>query len=100
VPDATRVRHDVELVGGGQLHGTVRNMKGQPLADAKITLLDSRGRVVRVTASGPSGHYRFDDIAEGTYTLVASMYPPTASGVYIVSGRNHQHDVELSYPDV
>lgn len=100
VPDATRVRHDVELVGGGQLHGTVRNMKGQPLADAKITLLDSRGRVVRVTASGPSGHYRFDDIAEGSYTLVASMYPPTASGVYVVSGRNHQHDVELSYPDV
>ncbi len=100
VPEQGRIRRDIELVGGGQLYGTVRGTTGNPLRDARVTLVDSWGRVARVTASGPSGHYRFAELAEGDYTLVATMYPPAASGVRVTGGEHHQHDIELTYPEV
>ncbi|HZC25870.1 MAG TPA: carboxypeptidase-like regulatory domain-containing protein, partial [Actinopolymorphaceae bacterium] len=100
IPDTGRVRQDVELVGGGHLHGTIRGIAGNPLRDARVTLVDAWGRVARVTASGPSGHYRFAEVAEGDYTVVASMYPPAANRVHVAGGQQHQHDVELSYSDV
>ena len=99
VPDTGRIRQDVALVGGGHLHGTVRGRTGDPLPDARVSLVDSWGRVVRVTASGPNGQYRFEELPEGEYTLVATMYPPVASGVQVTAGHKHQHDVELAFPE-
>jgi MFS family permease len=100
VPEQGRIRRDIELVGGGHLYGTIRGTTGNPLRDARVTLVDSWGRVARVTASGPSGHYRFAELAEGEYTLVATMYPPAASGVRVTGGQHHQHDIELTYPEL
>jgi MFS family permease len=99
VPATQKIRCDVQLTGGGRLHGTVSGGRAGPLSDARVTLVDTWGRVVRATASGPSGHYRFDELPEGDYTLVASMYPPSASEIRVAAGRNHQHDVELRYPE-
>jgi MFS family permease len=99
IPETQKVRCDVELTGGGRLHGTVSGGRAGRISDARLTLVDGWGRVVRATASGPSGHYRFDELPEGDYTLVASMYPPCASEVRVAAGHNHQHDVELRYPE-
>jgi len=93
------LRDELMLVGGGHLHGTVRGRTGDPLPDARVSLVDSWGRVVRVTASGPNGQYRFEELPEGEYTLVATMYPPVASGVQVTAGHKHQHDVELAFPE-
>ncbi|MGH3486652.1 MAG: MFS transporter [Actinopolymorphaceae bacterium] len=99
IPATRKIRCDVDLTGGGRLHGTVSGGRAGPLSDARLTLVDGWGRVVRATASGPSGHYRFDELPEGDYTLVASMYPPSASEIRVAAGHNRQHDVELRYPE-
>ncbi|MEQ7011163.1 MFS transporter [Actinopolymorpha sp. B17G11] len=99
IPETQKVRCDVELTGGGRLHGTVSGGRAGRISDVRLTLVDGWGRVVRATASGPSGHYRFDELPEGDYTLVASMYPPCASEIHVAAGHNHQHDVELRYPE-
>ncbi|WP_157181275.1 MFS transporter [Actinopolymorpha alba] len=98
VPANGTLRQDVELAGGGHLHGVVRGGSGRALSDARLTLVDSWGRVVSVTASGPDGRYRFDELPDGEYTLVTTIYPPAASVLQVTSGQNHQHDVALAYP--
>ncbi|GAB3426484.1 MFS transporter [Flindersiella endophytica] len=100
VPDTGKIHQDVELVGGARLHGTIRTKLGRrPLPDSRVTLIDSTGRVLNVAAAGPDGAYRFVDVPEGEYTLVATAQPPAACTLRITGGEDHEHDVELSFPD-
>jgi hypothetical protein len=99
VPGVGAARHDVELVGGSRLHGTARAGEGHPVADARITLLDSAGNVVAVTNTDEAGEYSFGDLAEGDYTVIASGYPPVASTLQVGGGEHGEHDVELGHPD-
>ncbi len=99
VPGVGAARQDVELVGGSRLHGTARAGKGLPVADARITLLDSAGNVVAVTNTDETGEYCFDDLAEGDYTVIASGYPPVASTLQVGGDERGEHDVELGHPD-
>jgi hypothetical protein len=99
VPGLGAAREDVELVGGSRLHGTARAGAGQPVVDARITLLDSAGNVVAVTDTDGAGQYSFGDLAEGDYTIIASGYPPVASTLQVGSGEHGEHDVELGHPD-
>ena len=43
-----------------------------PLGGAKITLQDSLGNAVAATYTAPDGEFAFYDLADGTYTLMAS----------------------------
>jgi uncharacterized protein YfaS (alpha-2-macroglobulin family) len=63
---------DVTLNGTARATGVVRVKGGAGIADATVTLTDLNGEVVGATTTGPDGHYGFNELLGGTYTLVAS----------------------------
>ncbi|MCW2610336.1 MAG: transporter [Cryptosporangiaceae bacterium] len=90
------VERDILLVGGGRVAGTVRaGSDGRPLPDAGVTLLDESGNVLAARQTGPNGDYAFDDLTDGTYTLIASGYAPVAAGLRVTSGVEVEHHVVL-----
>ncbi|MGI8335919.1 MFS transporter [Actinomadura scrupuli] len=91
-------RHEIELLPGLRVHGTVRAQGHGPVADARVTLLDAAGEVVAVATTGPDGEYAFADLAGGRYTVTASGYPPVASGVDLTGRGDDTHDVWLGHP--
>nr|WP_020498006.1 MFS transporter [Sciscionella marina] len=100
VAGSERNRQDVALSGGRRLSGIAKTgPDGQPVGDARITLLDADGQVLACTDTGPDGSYRFADLAEGDYTLIASGYPPATSRLILEGGENGRHDVILGHPD-
>ncbi|MBV8932958.1 MAG: carboxypeptidase regulatory-like domain-containing protein, partial [Kutzneria sp.] len=99
VTDTGLNTQDVELVGQASLHGVAKATDGQPVANARVALLDETGGVVAVATTGPTGEYDFGDLSEGDYTVIASGYPPVASPLRVSAGEEASHDVELGYPD-
>ncbi|AHH95156.1 hypothetical protein GCM10010174_55790 [Kutzneria viridogrisea] len=98
VPETGRVSQDVELAGGGRIRGVVRaGVHGEPVAQARITLVDAEGAVLAATTTGADGDYVFEDVPEGDYTVIASGYPPAASALRVGAGNHNRHDVELNY---
>jgi EmrB/QacA subfamily drug resistance transporter len=91
-------RHEIELLPGVRVHGTVRAEGRGPVADARVTLLDAAGNVVGVATTGPDGEYAFADLTGGQYTVMASGYPPVASGVNLSGQGDDAHDVWLGHP--
>ncbi|MGW5771147.1 MSCRAMM family protein [Streptomyces longwoodensis] len=88
-------RADVELRPGAQVRGTVR-AAGGPVGDARVTLVDAAGNVVATTTTGPDGAYAFSDLDTGAYTVIATGYPPRATGVD-VGGDVDGHDIALAH---
>ena len=81
------------------LAGVARGDNGQPLADARVTLVAPDGQVVAVATTGADGQYTFGDLSEGDYTVIASGYPPVAAALRVTAGQEAVHDVELGYPE-
>ncbi|MGH9759984.1 MAG: carboxypeptidase-like regulatory domain-containing protein, partial [Blastocatellia bacterium] len=50
----------VEQDKPGTLKGKVQNEKGKPLADAEVTITDTRDRSVKTTRTNASGDYSFE----------------------------------------
>jgi EmrB/QacA subfamily drug resistance transporter len=94
-----QTRLDVELPAGARVRGTVRNEAGEPVGDARVTLVDAAGNVVAMAITGPDGEYAFTDLTGGQYTVIASGYPPVASGLSLAGGGLDDHDLKLGYPD-
>ncbi|HEY8981033.1 MAG TPA: MFS transporter [Streptomyces sp.] len=90
-------RVEVDLRPGAHVQGTVRGA-GVPLGGARVTLLDAAGNVVATTTTGADGAYAFSDLDDGQYTVVATGYPPRATGVSL-AGDVDGHDIELSHAD-
>ncbi|MFF9160881.1 collagen binding domain-containing protein [Streptomyces longwoodensis] len=88
-------RADVELRPGAQVRGTVR-AAGGPVGDARVTLVDAAGNVVATTTTGPDGAYAFSDLDTGAYTVIATGYPPRATGVD-VGGDVDGYDIALAH---
>ncbi|GAA3430609.1 MFS transporter [Kutzneria kofuensis] len=99
IGDSGTTRQDVELAGGATLGGVARNDQGQPLADARVTLVAPDGQVVAATTTGSDGQYSFGDLSEGDYTVIASGYPPVAAALRVSAGQETVHDVELGYTE-
>ena len=97
VPESGVVRHDVEVRPGAQVSGIATNEAGNPVADARITVLDANGNVVTVTSTDETGRYVVPDLADGEYTVIASGYAPTAQRVQLTGGQQVSHDVVLGY---
>ncbi|WP_370145040.1 MFS transporter [Streptacidiphilus sp. EB129] len=89
-------RQDVAMAGSGTLRGTVRTTVGHPVADARVTLLDSTGTVVAAATTGADGQFRFTDLEPGEYTVIASGYPPVATALRIEDGHT-ERDLHLSH---
>ncbi|MFH0179695.1 MFS transporter [Streptomyces cacaoi] len=89
-------RVDVELRPGALVRGTIRGA-GAPLADARVTLVDAAGNVVATARTGSDGAYAFSDLDGGQYTVIATGYPPRATGVSLGGGDVDDHDIELAH---
>jgi hypothetical protein len=87
---------DFTLVGTTALAGVVRQAaSGAALAGASVTLTDATGQVVAQAVTGPDGTYRFEDVAEGGYTVVGSGFPPVARSLDLSSTEDHSLDLDL-----
>ncbi|MFF2805793.1 MFS transporter [Streptomyces sp. NPDC058000] len=92
-------RTEIELLSGARVQGVVRaGADRAPLADARVTLVDAAGNVVATSTTGADGAYAFTDLDAGDYTVIASGYPPVASGLAINAGGLDGHDVQLAHP--
>jgi hypothetical protein len=96
VADGDTVDHDVLLVGGTRVAGTVRaDSDGRPLPEADVMLLDTAGNVVASRQTGSDGGYAFDDVPGGEYRLVASGYAPVADDLRVAPGEDVEHHFVL-----
>ncbi|MEU1019193.1 MFS transporter [Streptomyces sp. NPDC005898] len=90
-------RVEVELNSGAQVLGTVR-AGGSALNDARVTLVDAAGNVVATATTGADGAYAFTDLDSGEYTVIATGYPPVATGLTVTGDGVDGHDIELAHP--
>jgi uncharacterized protein YfaS (alpha-2-macroglobulin family) len=80
--------------------GTVRaDGDGRPLPGANVALLDDAGNVLASRRTGQDGDYVFDDVTEGSYTVIASGYAPVATGLRVAPGEDVEHHVVLGARD-
>ncbi|MCW2912889.1 MAG: transporter [Actinomycetia bacterium] len=93
-----QTRQEIELLPGVRVHGTVRAEGHGPVPDARVTLLDAAGNVVGLATTGLDGEYAFADLTGGQYTVMATGYPPVASGVNLTGQGDDAHDVWLGHP--
>ncbi|MFI1733384.1 MFS transporter [Streptomyces acidicola] len=97
VQAARETRQDIELAGGAVLCGTVRAAGGRPVEDARVTLLDATGTAVGTLTTGADGGFRFDGLAAGEYTVIASGYPPVATALEIAGDGRTERDLQLRH---
>jgi hypothetical protein len=90
-------RVEIELHSGAQVAGVVR-AAGGALNDARVTLVDAAGNVVATATTGHDGAYAFTDLDSGEYTVIATGYPPVATGLTVNGGGAEGHDIELAHP--
>ncbi|MEV7344291.1 MFS transporter [Streptomyces sp. NPDC093544] len=86
-----------ELLGG--FRGRVVDAGGDPVARAKVTLIDRRGRQAGATLSAEDGSYTLAVPAEGPYVLAAKAtgHGPLASSA-THAGDDRTVDVDLALP--
>ncbi|MEU4928572.1 DHA2 family efflux MFS transporter permease subunit [Streptomyces yokosukanensis] len=90
---------DIRLEPGARLGGVISSATGDPLDDAKVTLLDSAGNVVGTAITGADGAYGFTDLDGGEYTVIASGYAPVAASLRLDGSGATGFDLELSHQD-
>ncbi|MGY0492855.1 MFS transporter [Streptomyces sp. WG-D5] len=90
-------RVEIDLNSGSQVQGTVR-AAGRALNDARVTLVDAAGNVVATATTGEDGAYAFTDLDGGEYTVIATGYPPVATGLSVNGSGIDGHDIELAHP--
>ncbi|MFE3060495.1 collagen binding domain-containing protein [Nocardia sp. NPDC059239] len=97
--DGRAQRLDLTLHGSGELSGVVWSAgRGEPVAEATVTLTDQRGEVVGAAVTATDGIYICRGVVSGIYTLVAvaeHMRPSAITLVVPDSGLLRQ-DIELT----
>ncbi|MER6009435.1 MFS transporter [Streptomyces bluensis] len=83
------LRRATEVLGG--FRGRVLDAEGAPVARAKVTLIDPRGRRAGATVTAEDGSYALAVPAEGTYVLAARA---TGHGP-LASSATHTGDADL-----
>ncbi len=100
IDDDVTTRCEVRLAAGMTLRGTVRaGADGRPLGDARVTLVDAAGGVVAATITGADGEYAFHNLDAGSYTVIASGYPPVAGALTLQGSDRTDVDIALGHPD-
>ena len=101
VPADGHVDHDVTAAAPVHLAGVVRTATGsRPVPEALATLVAADGTVAGAAVTDVDGAFRFDEVADGTYTLTASGYAPVAAEVSVGAGRRSEVDLVLTAPDL
>ena len=70
-----------------RVHGRVVDPAGDPVAGARVALLDALGAAVSETTTGPDGRFELRSIALGTYVLRAAAAPLRAAALPIAIDR-------------
>jgi hypothetical protein len=97
VPPTGIARQDVTFAPRTlTLAGTTRHSDGRPLADIRVSVVDSSGTEVATTYSDAAGRYRFTGLRPGHYTVAASGYPLVSTPLDAI-GRVEDHDIRLGY---
>jgi uncharacterized protein YfaS (alpha-2-macroglobulin family) len=97
---AGHTTQDVVLQAGARMRGTIRvSNSARPLADARVTLLDTAGNVVGAATTGEDGEYAFADLTSGQYTVIATGYPPVASAINLAGQGDDDHDLWLGHAE-
>ncbi|MEU3981712.1 MFS transporter [Streptomyces sp. NPDC026672] len=91
------IAHAEEVLSG--FRGRVLDAAGAPVARAKVTLIDRRGRQAGATLSGEDGSYALAVPTEGPYVLAARAtgHGPHASSA-THAGDDRAVDLDLSLP--
>ncbi|AEW97436.1 MULTISPECIES: MFS transporter [Streptomycetaceae] len=89
--------YEVRLAAGARIGGTVLTPQGQPVDDARVTLVDPAGNVVGTAITGADGVYGFSDLDGGEYTVIASGYAPVATPLRIDGPGRTEFDVDLGH---
>ncbi|POX38279.1 MFS transporter [Streptomyces sp. Ru73] len=92
--------YEARLAPCARVTGTVRTPKGEPLADARVTLLDPAGNTVGSVITGADGAYAFTDLDGGQYTVIASGYAPAVASLRLEDGGRTGFDLDLSHDTV
>ncbi|MEU3713405.1 MFS transporter [Streptomyces catenulae] len=100
VASGGRNHYEVRLTPGARIRGTVRSAHHGPLGDARVTLLDPAGNVVGTATTGGDGAYVFTDLDQGTYTVIASGYPPVATPLRVDTDGHTELDIDLGHDTV
>ncbi|WP_235215421.1 MFS transporter [Phaeacidiphilus oryzae] len=89
---------EAELLPAAAVRGVVRHRdSGEPLADAKVTLLDAAGNAVETVLTDASGEYAFARLDGDSYTVVAAGYAPTATQVTLTGKGQEGLDLTLTH---
>jgi hypothetical protein len=78
------------------VRGLVLGADGQPVADATVTLLDQLGSRVSATRTSANGRFRLEDVAPGTYTLLAEASPQRSDARIVTVQAALPIDIELT----
>ena len=86
------------LFRSGNITGTVTASGGGPLAGVQVQLLDGNGNVVATTTTDASGHYTFQGIPPGSYTLhfTHDGYVPSTDSVIVPRNDTVVVDAQLA----
>ncbi|MFJ9851129.1 MFS transporter [Streptomyces sp. NPDC101150] len=100
VVSGTRNWYEIRLTHGARVRGVVRAANGNPVEDARVTLLDPAGNVVGTATTGHDGEYVFTDLDGGEFTVIASGYPPAARPLRLEGTGRSEFDIELGHDPV
>ncbi|WHU50143.1 MFS transporter [Gordonia sp. L191] len=80
-----------------RIAGLITSGDGSPVTDAAITVTDLRGHQVGAAAVHPDGSYAVTDLADGTYTVIATApgLSPRALAVSVVGDLVFRRDFAL-----
>jgi outer membrane cobalamin receptor len=78
------------------IEGTVFDPDGSAVAGAKVNLLESMVSVAETTTD-TQGRYRFEDLRDGTFTVVANSpgFSELSAEIALRSGESHSADLHL-----
>ncbi|MGH3436117.1 MAG: MFS transporter, partial [Sciscionella sp.] len=96
LPDGGQLTRNFLLVGSGGLRGTVRSRRGHPLPGATVTAVNAGGAVAATAVTDVAGRYRLDGLPGGEYTVVTSVYQPSAVRIDVAAGAHAGADVVLT----
>jgi outer membrane cobalamin receptor len=81
---------------GASIEGTVFDPDGSAVAGAKVNLLESMVAVAETTTD-TQGRYRFEDLRDGTFTVVANSpgFSELSADIELQSAETHTTDLHL-----
>ncbi len=86
---------DIVLLAVGGVEGHVRTADGRPLPGATVSAIGPDQTLIASVVTDHSGFYRIEGLTDGTFTVVASVYEPTAVQVRVMGGAPNIADIGL-----